>query len=215
MNTSEQINELAMALNNAMRQATYVQKEDGGQQGKYISESALVDEVRPALVENGLMIVPTGVLNVDYNQYSSKSGSIMHRIDMVISYKLIHISGQWVEMGMAGSDADTGAKATTKAETYAFKALLRQLFSIRSGEDKNPSELLQEFNTLGRKFYNGEWDKQRPKWCNHLSNGKYTSATALTPEMLAKGIGVLRQRLDKSNQEPEEIDDLPDSAFND
>ena len=196
MNTSESIDKLAVALNKAMQQANYVQKEDGGYQGKYISEAALVDEVRPALVDNGLMVIPAVVKRMDYDSYNNAKGTMMHRVDIVMTYKLVHVSGQWLDMEIAGSDADSGSKATTKALTYAHKALLRQLFTIRSGDDKKPAELLQEFNTLGRKYYNGEWDKYRPKWCNHLSDGKYTSSTALDDEMLGKGIRILRQRLD-------------------
>jgi hypothetical protein len=222
METSEQINELAQALNNAMKQANYVQKTDGGYQGKYISESALVDEVRPALVDNGLMIIPTTVKSMNYDSYNNAKGSMMHRIDIVMGYKLIHVSGQWLYMEIAGSDADSGSKATTKALTYAHKALLRQLFAIRSGDDKKPQELLQEFNTLGRKFYNGDWDKFRPKWCSHLSNGEYTSSTALDDEMLQKGIRILSGRIEKSgthkNEESkgaqkEMFDEEPNGAY--
>jgi len=127
---------IADALHEVMAKVAYVQKDSVNKfHGyKYVSETKLLDALRPAMVDVGLMLIP-----------SFESGSLDHatgNTDIIMSYTLMHKSGAiWPEkIRVAGCGNDKnktgiGDKGMYKAMTGANKYLLFKLFQIATGDD--------------------------------------------------------------------------------
>lgn len=130
------------ALNKVMTTAGYVQKNAKNEfHGyKYASEANLLETLRPALIENGLVLIPS-VNNV--------SPIDVHGNTLVtVEYTLAHVSGEiWPDKITAigcGNDmaksGKVGDKGVYKAITGANKYLLFKLFQIETGDDPEKDE---------------------------------------------------------------------------
>lgn len=127
---------IAQALHQVMSKVGYVQK--GGvnkfHNYKYAGEADLLEKLRPAMLEAGLLLIP-----------SIKTVSTIdeHGITTVqMEYTLIHKDGDiWPHpIGAAGAGGDknkngVGDKGLYKAITGANKYLLFKLFQIETGDD--------------------------------------------------------------------------------
>jgi len=133
---------IAQALSNVMAKVSYIQKTGHNKfHGyKYVSESDLLEKLRPAMTEEGLVLIPS--------YHSSHSDPASGNIDVIIAYTLIHKSGEvWPEKIMAigcGNDRAKngliGDKGVYKAITGANKYLLFKLFQIETGDDPERDE---------------------------------------------------------------------------
>jgi hypothetical protein len=128
--------EIIKALNQVMAKVGYVQKKDKNDFHKYTyaSEGALLEVLRPAMIEAGLVLIPSG---------KSISEIDTHGITHIeLEYTLAHISGAvWPDKIVAygeGGDKNkngVGDKGAYKAITGANKYLLFKLFQIETGDD--------------------------------------------------------------------------------
>lgn len=127
---------IAAALHAVMSKVTYVQKQGKNDfHGyKYASEADLLEKLRPAMVEEGLMLIPSieDVSEIDQH------GNTM----VMVSYTLVHKSGEvWphpIKAAGCGNDRNkngVGDKGLYKALTGANKYLLFKLFQIETGDD--------------------------------------------------------------------------------
>jgi hypothetical protein len=127
---------IAAALHAVMSKVTYVQKQGKNDfHGyKYASEADLLEKLRPAMVEEGLMLIPSieNVSEIDQH------GNTM----VMVNYTLVHKSGEiWphpIKAGGCGNDRNkngVGDKGLYKALTGANKYLLFKLFQIETGDD--------------------------------------------------------------------------------
>lgn len=130
------------ALNKVMTKAGYVQKNAKNEfHGyKYASEANLLEALRPALIENGLVLIPS---------VSNVSPVDVHGNTLVtVEYTLAHVSGEiWPDKITAigcGNDmaksGKVGDKGVYKAITGANKYLLFKLFQIETGDDPEKDE---------------------------------------------------------------------------
>lgn len=130
------------ALNKVMATAGYVQKNAKNEfHGyKYASEANLLETLRPALIENGLILIPS---------ISNVSPVDVHGNTLVtVEYTLAHTSGEiWPDKITAigcGNDmaksGKIGDKGIYKAITGANKYLLFKLFQIETGDDPEKDE---------------------------------------------------------------------------
>jgi hypothetical protein len=125
------------ALNKVMAKAGYVQKnaENKFHGYKYASEAALLETLRPALIENGLILIPS----VRNTSPIDEHGNTI----VTVEYTLAHTSGEiWPDKITAvgcGNDrarnGTVGDKGVYKAITGANKYLLFKLFQIETGDD--------------------------------------------------------------------------------
>ena len=130
------------ALHSIMSKVTYVQK--GGFNKfhgyKYAGEADLLAVLRPAMIEAGLLLLPSGVEMTPVDQYGNTHVSI--------SYTLAHKDGDvWPDKLVAygcGNDKNKsgglGDKGAYKAMTGANKYLLFKLFQIETGDDPESAE---------------------------------------------------------------------------
>jgi len=134
---------IATALHEVMSKVGYVQKTGKNQfHGyRYAGEADLLEKLRPAMVEAGLLLIPSA---------KSASAPDQHgNINVEIEYTLVHKDGDvWPEKIIAlgcGNDMSPktqriGDKGLYKALTGANKYLLFKLFQIETGDDPEQDE---------------------------------------------------------------------------
>jgi len=100
----------------------------------YASEADLLRAVQPAMASAGLALFP---LSVDLREEgrTSARGKAEIRSTVVTTYRLVHTSGESLDVMALGSGIDGEDKGVLKAQTAALKYALRQLFLIPTGDD--------------------------------------------------------------------------------
>jgi hypothetical protein len=133
---------IIQALNNIMKDVSYVQKSSKNEfhNYKYASEASLLESLRPAMIKHGLTLIPSvgNVSPIDQH------GNTM----LTVEYTLAHTSGEiWPDKIVAvgcGNDrsksGSVGDKGVYKALTGANKYLLFKLFQIETGDDPEKDE---------------------------------------------------------------------------
>jgi len=149
---------LLKALNAVMAKVGYVQKgsRNAFHNYSYASEGELLEALRPAMVENGLILLPSMDTPPTIDEYGNTH--------LVMAYTLAHTSGAvWPEKLLipgCGNDKNKsgiGDKGTYKALTGANKYLLFKLFQIATGDDPevpNAMETSKEPTSLVGKTVN-------------------------------------------------------------
>jgi hypothetical protein len=130
------------AIHAVMTKVEYVVKDGNNDfhKYKYASEAALIAALRPVMLEEGLVIIPSGETLLPVDEFG-----ITH---IVLEYTLTHIDGDvWPDKIKAfGSGSDksgkrkdetfaVGDKGTYKAITGAYKYFIKNLFQIETGTD--------------------------------------------------------------------------------
>lgn len=136
---------IATALHAVMSKVGYVQKqgENKFHGYRYASEADLLDKLRPAMIEEGLMLIPS---------IESVSGIDDHgNTNVMVTYTLTHKDGDvWptpIRAAGCGNDRNkngVGDKGLYKALTGANKYLLFKLFQIETGDDPEDDAKQQE-----------------------------------------------------------------------
>jgi hypothetical protein len=132
---------IAQALHQVMSSVGYIQKtgKNAFHGYKYAGEADLLEKLRPAMLEAGLILIPS---------IESVSPIDEHGITTVrMEYMLVHKDGDiWPhKIGAAGQGGDknkngVGDKGLYKAITGANKYLLFKLFQIETGDDPEATE---------------------------------------------------------------------------
>jgi hypothetical protein len=124
------------ALHKVMSEVGYVQKAQRNSHFKYnyAGEAALLAKLRPAMLEAGLLLIPSSV--------GEPVVDAQGRTHIVMSYTLCHKDGDvWpTPLCIPGCGADNQDKGTYKAITGANKYLLFKLFQIETGDDPEKDE---------------------------------------------------------------------------
>jgi len=133
---------IAQALHQVMSSVGYIQKtgKNAFHGYKYAGEADLLEKLRPAMLEAGLILIPS---------IESVSPIDEHGITTVrMEYMLVHKDGDiWPHrIGAAGQGGDknkngVGDKGLYKAITGANKYLLFKLFQIETGDDPEATEV--------------------------------------------------------------------------
>ena len=135
MRSSESIDKIAPALLAVWKELEYVQKDSDSPQGyKYVSDLVLTSLCHPALAKQSLMLVPVDAITTYEHVANTSGGAKQYRCDAIATYALIHTSGQWFHIEVAGSAIGTD-KQTTSALTACHKLACRQLLMLATGED--------------------------------------------------------------------------------
>ena len=128
---------ITKAIYEVMQAVGYVQKkgENTFHKYRYAGEKDLLEALRPAMLEAGLLLIPSGVEHRPVDQYGNTQ--------VGVAYTLAHKDGDvWPDklvMYGCGNDRSSkgtvGDKGTYKALTGANKYLLFKLFQIETGDD--------------------------------------------------------------------------------
>ncbi len=104
----------------------------------YASEADVLAAIRPAMVANGLVLIPN-VIKMEHEQYTTAKNNQGTRAFVTVEHTLAHISGAvWPEKVTAvGCAEDTQDKAVAQAGTSAQKYCLLRLFIVETGQDSD------------------------------------------------------------------------------
>lgn len=137
---TDNIHTAIMAVYNAVG---FVQKErskEGGVPYAYAGEAALIEALRPALVEAGIYMSVLSVKDVVRDVYETSRGAAMNRTCITVTVRFTHAASEtYIDVESVGEGADVGDKSAPKALTGAFKYALRQTFCIETGDDPDHS----------------------------------------------------------------------------
>lgn len=122
-------------LHRIMEEVGYLQKNQKIEYGntKYtaVTETAVLQVIRPKLVEYGLVLLP--ILGNVVPEQSSK-GAWVTTVD--VSYKIVDVeTGEFETLWSTGQGHDSADKGAGKAFTYATKYLLLKMFLLETGDD--------------------------------------------------------------------------------
>ena len=93
---------------------------------KAVSESAVLNEIKPLLKKHGVMILP---IETEMEQ----TGTLTK---LTVKWKVVDCeSGEFEILSSVGNGSDSQDKGSGKAFTYAYKALIQKTFMLFSGED--------------------------------------------------------------------------------
>lgn len=123
------------------REVGYVQKtRSQALNYSFAGEAALIEALRPTMVENGIYMSVVGISDVQHETYQTSRGATMNRVTLVATVRFTHApSDTSIDVLSVGEGADSGDKASPKAATGAFKYALRQTFCIETGNDPDDS----------------------------------------------------------------------------
>ena len=106
----------------------------------YATELDWHDAVVPALLAHGLTLSfsITEIINLD--DRTTKNGGTEHAVEVHGDVTLLHESGEWLQVGVAGQGQDRADKAIYKAMTGAKKYGYACLFALPTTDDPEKSE---------------------------------------------------------------------------
>jgi hypothetical protein len=126
-----------------MQEVGYVQKKRSqGLNYSYAGEAALIEAIRPSMVEHGIYMYLKEIVKVNRENYVTSKGTAMANTLIQGTVRFAHVSGEFIDVQAVGEGADAGDKSANKASTGLYKYAIRQTFCIETGDDpdKYPSE---------------------------------------------------------------------------
>jgi len=109
---------------------------------KAVADSMVRNELKDAMVKNGLVILPIVVqatTKIDRWEEETKYGTKRKKqsilTDAHTKYLLLHTSGESIELSGYGQGVDTQDKGAGKATTYALKNVLLDTFLVIKGDE--------------------------------------------------------------------------------
>lgn len=142
---------LASKLSRVMELVPYVRKSlapAGVPFKSYLSEAGLLHAVRQAMVDNGILMYPSGVSNWQVERYTTTGDREKHWEFISGIYSFVVTDGaEQITVSVASQARSDSGKAAAVAQTMALKYAIRQLLLIETG-DKD--ELLVEIENAIR-----------------------------------------------------------------
>jgi len=177
MNTSDTITELTKAITAMRTQLHPVQKSGRNDFHRY-SYAKLEDyiaTISPALIENKLSIV-TSVAEVTMLAPRPSKGDKMENVALVkIAMRLIHTSGEWLEVESFGEGQDPADKSIYKAITGARKYGIASMLGLATTDDPEAGGASITHHPLKKNPAYPQHDKQPmppPRLINSANNTK-------------------------------------------
>ncbi len=136
--------ELAKAVCAVMAEVRNVEKTGYNSFGKYkyASDADLLRALQPAMSKNGLALIPIRVER-ENDKRTNNRGKEEDRADVLVTYLLLHTSGESLELQAPGTGMDSLDKAIYKAMTGALKYALRGLALVPTGDDPEKDQRQQ------------------------------------------------------------------------
>jgi hypothetical protein len=105
------------------------------QQGfKFRGIDDVLDKVHPLFAKYGVFPVPTGQA-ATYDERATSKGGVMHVCHITCDWTIYSSLGDYFQAQTLGEGTDAGDKATSKAQTMAFKYLLWPSLAVAENED--------------------------------------------------------------------------------
>lgn len=131
MNIYQRINEVRKKIN-------YIQKDKAVQGYKAVTHDAVTGQVRNALIEHGVVIIPRLVSSQTLDVGKTKSGATIVRHEAVYDIDFVNMDdpADKFTARTEGHANDSGDKAPGKATSYATKYAILKVFNIETGENE-------------------------------------------------------------------------------
>ena len=157
---------------------------------KAISEAAVLNEIKPLLKKHGLVIFPVAMKVIDrldvFGTNKGDSSRLMTQI--TANYKIVDIdTGEFEILETVGNGVDTQDKASGKAITYGYKAMIQKTFCLFSGEDSDNDHS----DTLTA---NQTKDTTKPKTTATKQPDKPTPVRVITPNEAVDFLSLCSQK---------------------
>lgn len=108
---------------------------------KYVMVGDAADAIRGALGSRGVSMLPSSVEVVSEAEHPTKSGGTMTTLTVRTTWTLVDgESGEAATIQSIGTGADSGDKASPKAQTNAMKYALLMGFLLSTGDDPEQSD---------------------------------------------------------------------------
>lgn len=137
-------------LNEVRKKVEYIRKDAKVQGYKAVTHDAVTSEVRPHLIENGVMIVPR-LRESAYIDTGTTTGSgtpwMRYEATYEIDFVNIDSPEDHITLPIESHALDQGDKAPGKAMSYAVKYALLKVLNIETGENE---EGRQEMKPRGK-----------------------------------------------------------------
>lgn len=144
MNIYQRINEVRKAIG-------YVQKDKavstGGGSYKAVTHDAVTGMVRAALIEHGVIIVPS-VVNSVFHPKEPDAKQRLYEATFQIEFVNMDEPTDRIVTQQTAHALDNGDKAPGKAMSYATKYAILKLFNIETGEDEESRYQTEEFDVI-------------------------------------------------------------------
>lgn len=133
-------NKIFEAINGVMADIGAIRKEDDNTYDKYKYRGidAVYNAVQPALIKNGVFIVPD-VVSMEQGDRASKKGDMQIHTKVRVEYTLYATDGSSITASFPGEAIDRSDKSINKAMTAAYKYMIFELFCIPT-EDLNDAD---------------------------------------------------------------------------
>lgn len=140
------------AITNVMKEIGAIGKTSkNAQQGfMFRGIDAVMNAINPALIKNGIFIVPE-ILEQVREERQTKSGNNLIYSVCKIKYTFYAQDGSSIEAVVIGEGMDSGDKATNKAMSIAFKYACFQVFCIPTEEMVDPDAECHEVKPKAKK----------------------------------------------------------------
>lgn len=136
-------------INDVRKSIGYIQKDKavstGGGSYRAITHDAVTGMVRAALIEHGVVIVPS-VLSAVFNAKEPEAKQRLYEATYQIEFVNIDDPADRIVTQQNAHALDNGDKAPGKAQSYATKYAILKLFNIETGEDEESRYQQEEFD---------------------------------------------------------------------
>lgn len=144
MTTAAKAKGLHAKLAEVMEEADRIPK-NGQYQGqgafKYVMVGDAADAIRKALGIRGISMLPSAVEVISEAEHATKSGGTMSTVTIRTTWTLVDgETGEQATIQSIGTGADSGDKASPKAQTNAMKYALLMGFLLSTGDDPEQSD---------------------------------------------------------------------------
>lgn len=136
-------------MNNVRKKIGYVQKDKavstGGGSYKAVTHDAVTGMVRNALIEEGVIIVPS-VIEAIFHPKEPEAKQRLYEATYEIAFVNMDDPQDRIVTRQNAHALDNGDKAPGKAMSYATKYAILKLFNIETGEDEESRYQQEEFD---------------------------------------------------------------------
>lgn len=126
-------------VNEVRKKVEYLQKQKKVDNKYYVvTHDQVIAEIRPYLIEFGIVIIPTLVASEMHENVIKFTNSTASRYDATYKFTFVNIDDpkDFFDIVIEAHAIDNGDKAPGKAISYAMKYAILKAFSIESGENE-------------------------------------------------------------------------------
>lgn len=116
--------------------------DQSGTRYSYRGVDRVVNAVEPILERHGVLCVPS-VVEANWRDVPRANGGRSHECTITMQYRFIGPKGDHIDAVVCGEALDTSDKATTKAQSVAWRTALIQVFAIRTGDPDPDSQRIE------------------------------------------------------------------------